>query len=353
MDIFTVPQFPKSMLERTTPSVLRDEHVGFILQSIPDTSNYVCFGASFTYHFPTRHMYIYIQGLASTNYHRFAESVERGSAKESAFLIPSMLIQFNIEQRQVSLGIWADLVYWNERKLGIRSDHADVSDPIDIDYTTLSKELNAANTSLAYHAWSGRHTARQLLFMDQVANRYRVQAVKNGILDEAAAEVEQLLLETHSHLRAWNTGLQDRVDYLSKRVQSLVQTVHSGIAQRDSAVSLRLASTSTDLAESSQMVAISTSRDSAVMRVIAAITIFFLPPTFTATFFSTSFFSFNANLDGKIYSGWLWLYFVVSAILTAIVVVGTWMLWKGKEKEISEGFEKRNGPEVRTAEWKT
>jgi hypothetical protein len=72
------------------------------------------------------------------------------------------------------------------------------------------------------------------------------------------------------------------------------------------------------------------------MRVIAAITIFFLPATFTATFFSTTFFSFNADLDGKVYSRWLWLYFVVTVVLTAIVVVGTWMLWRGKEREILE-----------------
>lgn len=71
------------------------------------------------------------------------------------------------------------------------------------------------------------------------------------------------------------------------------------------------------------------------MRVIAAITIFFLPATFTATFFSTTFFSFNSDLGGRVYSKWLWLYFVVSIVLTTVVVVGTWLLWKGKEKEIS------------------
>jgi flagellar basal body-associated protein FliL len=76
------------------------------------------------------------------------------------------------------------------------------------------------------------------------------------------------------------------------------------------------------------------------MRVIAAITIFFLPATFTATFFSTTFFSFNEGLDGRVYSRWLWLYFVVTLVLTAIVVVGTWLLWKGKEKEISHRSQK-------------
>jgi Mg2+ and Co2+ transporter CorA len=113
------------------------------------------------------------------------------------------------------------------------------------------------------------------------------------------------------------------------------------MAQRDSAISLHLAATSTKLAETSQEVAISTSRDSAVMRVIAAITIFFLPATITATFFSTTFFSVNSNLDERAYSGWLWLYFLVTIVLTAVVVAGTWLLWKGKEKEISRRIEKQ------------
>jgi 3-mercaptopyruvate sulfurtransferase SseA len=53
------------------------------------------------------------------------------------------------------------------------------------------------------------------------------------------------------------------------------------------------------------------------------------------TFFSTTFFDFNANFDGRVYSPWLWLYFLVTAILTLLVVVGTWLLWK-KEKAVVE-----------------
>jgi hypothetical protein len=99
--------------------------------------------------------------------------------------------------------------------------------------------------------------------------------------------------------------------------------VYSGIAQRDSAISLRLAASSARQAETSQQIAVSTSRDSAVMRVIAGMTISFLPATFTATFFSTTFFSFNGNMEVKVYSAWLWLYYVVTVVLTAVVVVGT------------------------------
>lgn len=58
--------------------------------------------------------------------------------------------------------------------------------------------------------------------------------------------------------------------------------VYSGIAQRDSASSISIGVTSAKLAETSQQVAIATSRDSAIMRVITAVTVVFLPGTFTA-----------------------------------------------------------------------
>ncbi|KAF2648160.1 hypothetical protein K491DRAFT_613315, partial [Lophiostoma macrostomum CBS 122681] len=88
------------------------------------------------------------------------------------------------------------------------------------------------------------------------------------------------------------------------------------------------------LAESSQRVAIATSRDSAVMRVIGAVTVVFLPGTFTATFFSTTFFNFGDGINGKVYSSWLWLYFVLTIGLTAVVLGGTWYLWRTKEREL-------------------
>lgn len=104
----------------------------------------------------------------------------------------------------------------------------------------------------------------------------------HGFSNSEVDDLEATLNQAHAHLRVWNEGILDRAEYLSKRGQALVQTVYSGIAQRDSSTGLSLASTSAKLAETSQEVAIATSRDSAVMRIIAAITIFFLPATFTA-----------------------------------------------------------------------
>lgn len=116
--------------------------------------------------------------------------------------------------------------------------------------------------------------------------------------------------------------------------------VYSGIAQRDSSLA--------------HEIGIATSRDSAVMRVIAAITMLFLPATFTAvsacssacakvpisdmrqTFFSTSFFDFNVDPSKHVYSTWLWLYWVVTLVLTTVVMAVAFLWWRRKENEMAE-----------------
>ncbi|KAH7396402.1 hypothetical protein BKA66DRAFT_455045 [Pyrenochaeta sp. MPI-SDFR-AT-0127] len=340
-NVFATPQIPRGF-SNSSPEQVRKEYLSFIIQSVPGAANNVCVGTSFTYHFPTRHMYLFMHGLANVSFDDLSYSIQWGAASATAFLIPSIVIQRNLEQRLKALNLWQDKIYWHERRLGIRFDHHDNPDLATIDFTNLSKDLNAANTNLAYILWSCKSTTRQLEFLNMVVKRYRAQAIANGTTPEEVSNVEIILLDAHAHLRSWNNGLEDRAEYLSKRGQALVQTVYSGIAQRDSATSLHLAAISTELAKTSQSVAVATSRDSAVMRIIAAITIFFLPATFTATFFSTSFFQFNADLNGRVYSWWLWLYFSVTVILTLLVLLGTWFLWKKKEMEVEQQFNKHD-----------
>lgn len=67
-------------------------------------------------------------------------------------------------------------------------------------------------------------------------------------------------------------------------------------------------------------------RYGADMRVIAIVTLIFLPGTFVATLFSTSFWDFSPANEGPMVSKWVWMYWVVTAILT-ISVIGIWMRW--------------------------
>ncbi|KAF2431320.1 hypothetical protein EJ08DRAFT_696708 [Tothia fuscella] len=91
-------------------------------------------------------------------------------------------------------------------------------------------------------------------------------------------------------------GLRGRTGYSLGRVKVQLQTVYNLIAQRDSKLSFGTARASKDLtevalrdntvmqaiAEDSRNVALLTRRDSADMRIISAVTLIFLPGTFTA-----------------------------------------------------------------------
>jgi len=172
-------------------------------------------------------MYIFMHGLASNNYDRFSNVIQEGASSASAFLIPSIIVRFNLERIVKALNLWQDRIYWHERRVGIRFDHHDNPELSSIDFSTLSKDLNAANINLAYVVWSCKSISRMLDFLDQVAKRYKRQAIAKKIPEDDATEIEQLLLDSHAQMRSWNAGLEDRAEYLSKRGQALVQTVSS------------------------------------------------------------------------------------------------------------------------------
>ncbi|RDL41641.1 uncharacterized protein BP5553_01620 [Venustampulla echinocandica] len=131
-----------------------------------------------------------------------------------------------------------------------------------------------------------------------------------------------------STTRTWLKNNQDWSAYLGRRAEVQVQACLSFMAQRDNAFNLKTSKTAL--------------RDSSDMRIIANVTLAFLPATAAATFFSTSFFNFQT--EGRIVSGWIWLYCVVCVGLTAIAFVAWYWSTRGKalRKSMFEGF-KRDG----------
>ena len=56
------------------------------------------------------------------------------------------------------------------------------------------------------------------------------------------------------------------------------------------------------------------------MRVTAAVTLAFLPETLVETRFSSSFWDFSPDNRGTVVSKWVWLYWVITGLLTAGVL---------------------------------
>ncbi|KAK3369227.1 hypothetical protein B0T24DRAFT_722199 [Lasiosphaeria ovina] len=112
-------------------------------------------------------------------------------------------------------------------------------------------------------------------------------------------------------------GVESKVAYTKASVQDQVQTIYTLISQRDSRNHMALARTTRRLAQLSR-------KDSTDMRVISAVTLVFLPATFTSTLFSASFFDFQPRAPADKVSPWIWLYCLVTALLTCVVLASWW-----------------------------
>ena len=230
-----------------------------------------------------------------------SEAIDLGrfATKEcSPFLIPSSFVKHHLKTRVQSLSEKKENIFQLELRMGVRHDHVGTVNPLTMDLDDTTRQINKLNADLEWTMYSCRWVGQLLNFMDSVACRYATQAEVNNVPAGEVADVQRAMQDSHAFLRSWNRGIIDRAGYLTKRLQALSQSVssilamavpetevvqvYSNIAQRDSANSIRIAETGARLAATSHQVAIATSRDSAVMRVITAVTVVFLPATFTA-----------------------------------------------------------------------
>ncbi|QKX57884.1 uncharacterized protein TRUGW13939_05004 [Talaromyces rugulosus] len=138
-------------------------------------------------------------------------------------------------------------------------------------------------------------------------------------------------------------------EYIKGAAQTQVQMVYSLTAQRDNEHNLNLAR----LSQKQNRINIQISKFAAYesrisnkmakeslrygvdMQIIAAVTLGFLPGTFMATLFSASFWDFQPDNQGRIVSSWVWLYWVLTVVLT----VGVLAAWRIMSRVKADGLE--------------
>lgn len=157
-----------------------------------------------------------------------------------------------------------------------------------------------------------------------VASTWRGQILKTsrepdriGLRWTAAPDINRRI----SYLRKFISGALQQVQVLDARRAAQVQTVYSMISQRDSEIMKEM----TLLAQ----------RDSKDMRIIAWVTLIFLPGTFTATLFSTSFFDFRLGNKEHIVSWWFWLYCLFTAIMTILILLVWYYFYRRSNRRIN------------------
>ncbi|KAF1810031.1 hypothetical protein P152DRAFT_137967 [Eremomyces bilateralis CBS 781.70] len=140
-------------------------------------------------------------------------------------------------------------------------------------------------------------------------------------------------------------GIQSKISYTAESTQSQVQTMFTFIGQKDMKEQARATEASRRIADDSRTVAILTRRDSTDMRIIAAVTLIFLPATFT-TLFSTTFFDFLPGESTSLVSPYIWLYWLVTTILTVIVLSSWALLSRVQKRKIAAAVRRESQREL-------
>ncbi|RFU25337.1 hypothetical protein B7463_g11005, partial [Scytalidium lignicola] len=226
-----------------------------------------------------------------------------------------------------------EMVNINERSLmemeiqtGMNNFNARHSvDPSKLDLEALTRDLTSLTSCIGNTEIICKHELRCFETLTQLCQKLapKMDGGSSSLQAQMEERIKLLSQRTHSML--------DLTTSHEKRIGAQIQTIYSLLSQRDNKQNIAIAEASRNIAENTfndsyemRRIAMHARRDSIDMRVIAAVTLIFLPGTFTATLFSTTFFNFSSAPNPKVVSHWVWLYWVVTVSLT-LVVLGAWV----------------------------
>ncbi|KIW19609.1 hypothetical protein PV08_00182 [Exophiala spinifera] len=197
----------------------------------------------------------------------------------------------------------------------------------ELDFDEITRKLTGLTGTLSFCDMTFCSSLRALHKVDNIRSRINPQREPRGDVEIRVSYLRELIV-----------GSQALGAVLTDRTKAQVQTVYSLIGQKDNRLNIETAAASReiaevslghntamkDMAEDSRNVAILTQKDSTNMRIIAVVTLLFLPGTFMATFFSAGFFNFfeGKQRQGQVVSRWIWLYFVLTGGTTLVVFAG-------------------------------
>lgn len=143
-----------------------------------------------------------------------------------------------------------------------------------------------------------------------------------------------------------------------------LSTIYNLIAQRDQATNLAIAAAtreialqskvdqanSLEIAQASKKIAEDSGKDSNAMKLIAIVTMVYLPGTFVATCFSMGLFQWNAKSFGVV-NPRIWVYVLFTTLLTALTIgcFATWTWWHHRQS-LRANLETQDSPSIVTTD---
>ena len=187
------------------------------------------------------------------------------------------------------------------------------------EYATLFSKSHLCQQDLMYMERTIAFQAQLVGFFQEQHTALTSLRQRRATSDAARAQVFAQAQKTTASFGLSASQLQHmavQVGTLSQRIRMHLAIVEARLSQ----------------ASARNLVAISeeTKRDSMAMKTIAAVTMLFLPGTFTASLFAMPFFGTSSgNGQGEEFevSKWFWVYVAITVPLTLMVLLA-WMIWQ-------------------------
>ncbi|RSL65887.1 hypothetical protein CEP54_004024 [Fusarium duplospermum] len=161
-----------------------------------------------------------------------------------------------------------------------------------------------------------RQMQRMMIHLERSSNIMRPDTICYDV--EAQRSLEKLTIPGSRIQKR----LEELIDEYDEHIRDCA-TVTEGLKL---AMSMDTRTTNQEIAHSSLEVSRLAQSDGSLMKLIAFVTMFFLPATFTSTFFSMDFFDWPKAADA-LATEYIWVYFVVAAVLT-LITVGVFTTWR-------------------------
>ncbi|KAK8213488.1 hypothetical protein M8818_002790 [Zalaria obscura] len=215
---------------------------------------------------------VIVRGLCPLEYKKFEECLQASSKLAThPMLVPLILVKMKIHYFAVLLERRERGLELIEHETGMR--HGFSENP---ERNRSQKDRARSRANMDYDPITQKLTglAGTFALIEEVGRKIDPGATNDNLPAPFKRRIE--------YLRTLIAGAQSTRALLDRRTQAQVQTVYSLISQRDAEASLNDNQIMRTIAEGSHTVAVAARRDSVDMRVITAITLVFLPGTFTA-----------------------------------------------------------------------
>lgn len=154
---------------------------------------------------------------------------------------------------------------------------------------------------------------------------------------------KQIDMNTHEHVRDSLLSLKDlahdqdrQIVNAQRKTQLFITLLYNLITGHDSGINLRIASETAKVAHEAK-------KDSTSMKIIAGVTMFYLPATFVCSLFGTNFVALNTNTSEPTFvvSKLWWLYIAFAVPLTAATMMGflIWRRWRRGQVIVEDRYE--------------